>query len=224
MKRFLFLLATLYCTNIYADDTSDYPAIPELRNIVYDYELTEENSHISCSGTLSFDIYYPKDTKRIIFEKSRGYLKPGERIRLGSKTEIQFTRDQIPTRFKTESGQWGFYFRVIAVVESDEFIFSPYNYSNDFMRPEDSERVLAHTSIKAPEDVSDVNLHVDGRTLHIDTQREVDLSVYTMTGSRIYSGSTSVPIAIPLDNIPPQILIVRYNIYGTVKTQKIILK
>lgn len=224
MKRILLLLTTLCVISTKASAETEAQKTLEVRNIEYDYEMVDYGSSWDCIGSLRLDLHFPMNTKYIIIRTSKPHIKPGEPVRIYNQGTNTISEGQTSLLYYREKVRWGTYFVVYAVLESGEYIKSPLFYSNDFMRPEDVERILEYTAIEVPEEMTGVDIRVEGRALHIGTQREVNLSIFTTAGNRIFSGSTSSPLVIPLDNLSPQVIILRYNIDNTVKTQKIILK
>ncbi|MGM9852549.1 MAG: hypothetical protein ACI30N_01080, partial [Muribaculaceae bacterium] len=72
----LILLAFILTTKAEKSDKSETADIPLIHDITYDYHLFvhSDPTQLDCRGSLSFSVSLPKDTSRMIFERTRKHI------------------------------------------------------------------------------------------------------------------------------------------------------
>lgn len=223
MKHKLLTLGLILmpCGHIEADDTASVPKI-EVTGIEYDYELYSPDfaSWTDCRGTLTITANVSENTTKVLFWYSRSHLTPDDRNPLLGKAFYDVANPNEPVVItRPEKIHWGMYFKLGAVDENNNWVYTPIYCTSDFITPEDMEKILNNAGVDDIENDHDISLSFENNILKIDTSAETQLAVFDATGRILFNDTVNSYISIPLSS---NFIIVRYSTNSQVFTKKLL--
>lgn len=224
MKKTLFMLsiALLFSWNLNAEN-SDYESQYEISDIYYDYELiyNDKTDRYDCIGSLGMTVKVFDDFKRILFCRTREHRLESDRKNFIYCMTYEVNGTDNPIELLLTKVRWGTYFRIRADFEDGSRIYSPTLCVNDYIAPDDWEKIKnSNTSgVGFINEDKNVEISLKNQWLKVKTDKPIDFSVIDLFGRVIYNGRVLQNADIPIEN---RFIIVQYNYNGKIFTKKII--
>ncbi len=206
--------------------------VPEMSDIVYDYEMTcSSNNCYDCFGTLTITVKVPENTNHLYFyntstRNSDRYTDADiDKLFFSVLTELtQLPEHGQPKTYSFDKIRWGIYFKFTCTDEDNNRISSEILCSSSFMNPDDLKIILDSRSNM--DEVSNYapNIFMQDRLLIVESEKSLDLYIFTLDGKQIYKNHGISTSEIDLSDVPSQLLLIKYATSDTVKTKKILLK
>jgi len=209
-----------------ADNDAPPISLDLVHNVSFDYELFQkEDGSYDCNGTIRFTIKYPNDTNQLIVTRTRWHLTDNDRHFFGLHQTIPFSKEDSEYYFESNKRcSWGTYYKVRMADKDNNWVHSPIFCTNDYISPEDMERIMAPASIDTTEE-TDVQIRVgNSNNLIVATDRETTVSVYTIDGRCLLSENIAATTTFHMHDVVSGILIVRYTTDNITKIQKLLLR
>lgn len=191
-----------------------------VHNITYTYHLFNDQTGLDCFGTLDLSLTLPKNTVRLIFERTTPHIVNSD------LSELHFLiKSEYPniSNLTIPDIYWGTYFRVCAIQEDGTKEYSPIYSINDYVEQCDLNTLLNSSSVENLE-IDKVNLQLVNNNLYIYAPGTLALSIFDLYGKPIFNGDIQHQVLIPLDNISSPFIIVTYKTSYISKTKKLLIQ
>lgn len=224
MKRIFFILLVMPVVSLIlkADDSKVFNESLEIEEIIYDYDLFQDKrGRYDCKGNVSLKIKIDPDIGRLLFYRSRHHLPETQNPFFGAVSIIDFNPEDNQAVWFTKELYWGTYFRVKAYLSTGESVYSPQYCINDYIRPDDWEKIYESAGVDDVVDETPLDISFRNGILSVYTDAGVHLSVYDLAGRALFNGYLSQPTEIP---ISANLIIVKYTTKNQTVTQKFIAK
>lgn len=193
-----------------------------MENIIYDYILeTTPGGKPDIKGTLQFNVKVPQGAIYAIYERT---VSGGSIVQDGS---IRFTsgiRYEIPTtgilyvvddKLKCDT-----YFRMRFILEDGTRLYSQTENTSSYIKEEDLKYFKDWSSVKSIIQ-NNVEVNCNLGMLYVYTTEKIEMKVYDLDGSVIFSDEIDAPRIISLENNNTPIVIVTYIINNKRITKKL---
>lgn len=221
--KLLFLVTlVLSCFQLKAEEQDTEPDI-EIVNIDFDYTLVPPNIYVpssDASGTLYIEAKVSSNIEYVIFKRTFVHLKTDEKLQFVQKSRYNVSDNNSTIKITKKYASWGMYFQLDAVAFSGDITSTPLFCSNDYISPEDLEKIMNNASVEDIE-TDDINITFKSNVLTVDASSEVQISVYDLTGRILFNGNVSQYTEIPLS---ANLIIVKYTTKDQTVTKKFISK
>lgn len=224
-------IVTVFVTNKYGTASESLKFSPSkglpsetlVHDISYDYQLFEQYEKLNCAGILRFSLSVPENVSHIVLGRSHrlnpyGHSTSGK-VFIAIKEDIPLSATEV----EKSDIYWNTHFQVTAFLNDGSYILSPLYTISDFIDAKDLELLNGQAGVEDI-DVDDVKLYSENYTLHVETDKNLVLSVFDISGRCLYNGNISSCCSIPLNNTASPFLIVRYSDSISTTTKKIIIR
>lgn len=223
----IFIVMLFSTLTLYSNNETDYSDMEfSIDNVVYDYQMVEDDGKIDCVGTLEFTVPVLPDCSHFVVVRTRQHTLESDKKKFLAKILFTQIDHNLPTKtLSLKNIYWGTYFKVFVYFneESRQPIFTQEYCSNSYIREDDLAKILDYASID--ETFTDgVDISVIGNVLNVQAAEDIDLTVADLRGNLLFSGIVSQSASISLDKTTSSVVIVRYYVNNMPVTKKFIVK